>query len=222
MYIFKNNRHSKKFISGLTVCYILIFSFCVTLAQQKCLTFENILNLLNKKVDQKDIIKQIIQYKVEFELDRQKTTKLARVGASDELLDVIEKNLKKQEELLVITFPRNGEECGANVRVEGRSKIYKNKFLWLFAHLKGLSVWWPQSGVINVDTTNGEWVQRARLGQPEDVGFDFEIKVMWVEESVHRRMKDYLSNGEKTGDFPGIPLPDGYPIAQVKVRKVRH
>jgi len=222
MNFIKNNRYSKKIVWGVIFCYIIISSFCLAFSQQKCLMLEDILNLLKEKVGQKDIIDQVKKYKVEFELDRQKTTKLVRAGASDELLDIIEKNLKKKEELLVITFPRDGEECGANVRVEGRSKIYKDKFLWLFAHLKGLSVWWPQSGVIYVDSTNGEWVQRARLGQPEDIGFDFEIKVMWVEESVHRRMKDYLANGEKTGDFPGIPLPDGFPFAQVKVRKVRH
>jgi len=187
-------------------------------SSRRPVTFDQIIDLLKNKVKETEIKNQIEQFKVDFDLTPESTAKLVRAGASDELLKVIKTNRSGE---LVITYPRNGEECGATTRVEGRSMIIPDKFLWIFAHRKGLSVWWPQSGVVLVEK-NGTWVQGVNLGEPRDIGFDFEIKAMWVDATVDRRMKDYLANGEKTGQYPGIPLLEGSPTAEVTVRKVRH
>jgi hypothetical protein len=187
-------------------------------SSRRSLTADQIIDLLKNKVKETEIKNQIAKFKVDFDLTPESTAKLVRAGAGDELLEAIKTNRSGE---LVITYPRNGEECGATTRIEGRSMIISDKFLWVFAHRKGLSAWWPQSGVVSVEK-NGMWVQGINLGGLQDVGFDFEIKAMWVDATVDRRMKDYLANGEKTGQYPGIPLPEGAPIAEVTVRKVRH
>jgi hypothetical protein len=84
---------------------------------------------------------------------------------------------------------------------------------------KGLSVWWPQGGEIEVDA-GGEWMQSAFIGEPRDVGFKFEIVAMWVSDSTHQDLTDYLQSVEKTGQVPGIRLPEGFPVARVTVKKM--
>ncbi|RMH17290.1 MAG: hypothetical protein D6696_16105 [Acidobacteria bacterium] len=187
-------------------------------AAQEPFTLDQVLELLEAKADQEEIIEQIESHKADFELSRENLTALVRAGASDALLEAIEAHPYQP---LVITSPAEGAEVGAYARVTGRSQPIPGKHLWLFAHRKDLAVWWPQSGEILLEE-DGTWQQSAFLGQPQDVGFDFELVVRWVSDDVHRRMVDYLSRGEATGHFPGIRLPDGEPSATVTVRKTSH
>ncbi len=148
------------------------------------------------------------------------------------LLKLTESNLKHDVRLnripqkpipspaLIIISPKSGEEVGATVRVEGRGTNVPEKFLWVYSHREGLEDWWPQGGAIKLKK-NGEWKQGVFLGGPQDIGFDFEIKAIWVDEKTNRRLKDYFAEGNRTGNFPGIPLPDGSPSAEVTVHKVR-
>jgi hypothetical protein len=184
-------------------------------AAQQPFSSVQVIGLLDKKVPEAEIKKQIEQYKVSFELTVENTRALLRAGASDELLRVIENNLYRE---LVITSPKNDAEAGSVIKVQGRSKKFSGKHLWVFAQRKGLSVWWPQGGEVDLDE-NGEWMQSAFIGQPQDVGFKFEIAAVWVTESIHKDMIDYLQSAEKSGRYPGIRLPDGVPAVRVTVRK---
>lgn len=187
---------------------------------EKPLSCDEILKLLKSKADQSRIIEQIKNLRVDCDLNS--NTKMYRelvlAGASVELLEAIKNNPYTD---IVITYPKPGTEAGATIKVEGKSKEIKGKYLWVFAHREGLEVWWPQGGTVQLKE-NGEWRQGVFLGQPHDAGFDFEIIVMWVDEKTNREMKDYLAKGEKTGHYPGIPLPDGSPSAKVTIHKVRH
>ena len=69
---------------------------------------------------------------------------------------------------------------------------------------------------------DGKWVIGVYLGQHRDIGFDFEIKAIWVDGDTHRKLQHYLERGEMSGIYPPIPLPEGNLSAQVTVRKVSH
>ncbi len=71
-------------------------------------------------------------------------------------------------------------ECAATVKVEGLSRKFADKHLWVFAHVQFLNnQWWPQAGVVNLNA-DGKWLTRAYLGIENDIGYDFEIVVRWV------------------------------------------
>ena len=105
--------------------------------------------------------------------------------------------------------------------VKGKTKLIPERHLWIFAHRIDFAPWWLQGGEVMVDE-NGEWIQNVFLGQGQDVGFDFEIVALWVEERVHRDLLNSLVRGERSRSYPGIELPEGNPIAIVTVKKVRH
>lgn len=208
----------------LSFCFYFVLVYGTLFAQEKeeqnnCLTLEQVVGLLEKNVDQAEIIKQVKKFGVDFDLDRKATTQLVRAEAIDGLLEAIEKYTCAAP--VIITSPKSGEEVGATVKVEGNSKVFEGKFLWVFAHREGLTVWWPQGGTIKVKE-DGSWRQGIFLGGSQDIGFDFEIRAIWVDDNTNRNLSDYLAKGEKTGHFPGIPLPDGYPMAEIIVHKVRH
>lgn len=144
---------------------------------------------------------------------------MVRAGASDDLLNAIEKNLCSD---LIIFYPKNGDQVGSDVRVEGRSKNISDKFLWLFAHREDLSdKWWPQGGVIKVKP-DGKWVGAVNAGIEKDIGFDFEIVAIWVDSTTHKILESYLEENEKTQKYPALKLPDGSPMTKLIVRKVSH
>ena len=178
-------------------------------------TLDQVVRLLESGVDETEIVEQIEHSKADIDMNKA-IRPLIRAGASDRLLDAIQKNLFSE---LVIESPSEGDEVGASVTVRGRSRTFEDKHLWLFVHRKGLAVWWPQLGEVAVEG-DGSWKQSAFLGQPQDVGFDFEVLALWVDPQVHSEMESYLIQGERSGRYPGIRLPEGSPKAKVTVKKV--
>jgi len=186
------------------------------LAQTEQINLEQVISLLEGDIPESEIIERIRQYQVDFLLTNENLRTLIRQGASDELLEAIEMYQYRE---LVITSLVDDDECGSQLRVEGRSDPFPDKHLWLFAHRRGLAVWWPQGGEVFIEE-NGEWMQSAFIGQPQHVGFKFEVKAMWVGEEVHTQLMEYLRSGELSGRFPGIQLPEGSPVVQVTCRRV--
>jgi hypothetical protein len=198
------------------IVFFLVLSFPAhAQSPQQPFNLDQLIGLLKNKVAESEIKKQIEQYKVDFELTSENMRALIVAGASDQLLKVIEKNAYQE---LTITAPKNDEEVGSAIRVEGKSKKFSGKHLWVFAQRKGLSVWWPQGGEVKPEQ-NGEWMQGVFLGESQDVGFNFEIVAKWVSESIHKDMITYLQTGDTTGRYPGIRLPDGSPEARITVKK---
>jgi hypothetical protein len=196
------------------VSFMLGVSASKAMAQQP-FSLDQLKGLLEKKVAETELQARIEQYKVNFELTRENITVLVRAGASDQLLKIIENNVYRD---LIISSPKSDEEVGSVLKVYGKGKKIADRHLWLFAQRKGLSVWWPQGGEITLDEKD-EWMQSAFIGQPQDVGFKFEIVAIWVSDAIHRDMIDYLQTAEKTGRYPGLRLPEGGPVARVTVRK---
>lgn len=197
---------------------ICCISECCSENANKPFESEEIITLIKGGVPEKEIIKQVEKVKVNFALDIKTTANLVRAGCSDKLLIVIKQNNFSK---LIITSPVNGARCGAQVKVSGTAEKVDGKHLWLFSHRAGLNMWWPQSGEVVVNDDHS-WVQGVYLGQQQDVGFDFEITAIWVDNGVHRQMSDYLVSGGITGHYPGIPLPEGFPSCTVIVKKEIH
>jgi hypothetical protein len=97
------------------------------------LSLEDIRSLLKKGVEEREIIDQIQRYKVDFSLNQETVGALVDAGASRGIRVTIEENPFQP---LYFTFPNNGDPVGRIIRVEGWSKIFPNKHLWLFVHRK--------------------------------------------------------------------------------------
>ncbi len=205
----------------LVIVTLLTFWVAATLhdvyAQQQ-FSVDQIVKLLESSVGEEEIIKQIERYKVDFQLTADITRRLIRAGASNQLLDFIDRNAHRE---LRVTSPTEGEGVGRIVTIQGNGRRIPDRHLWVFAHRRGLSVWWPQGGEINLQA-NGDWMQNVFIGQEQDVGFSFEIVAQWVDEAAHRELMNYMQQGEVSNYFPGILLPKGTPIARVEVKKVKH
>lgn len=178
-----------------------------------------IMGLLEKGVDQQEIIKQVRHFKVNFGLEQKATRPLIRAGATDALLTAIETNLFSE---LKILSPENYANCGATALIRGVCTPIAKKHLWVFSHRKGLNVWWPQIGEVAVTDKYGEWMQSVFVGQPHDINHDFEVMALWVDKHTHEDLKAYLSNCVKTGSYPGIPLPKGEGNSMVTLKKTSH
>lgn len=185
---------------------------------QRPFSSQDIIQLLAARVPEDEIITQVQRVKVNFTLETQLTATLVRAGASDALLAVINENYLSS---LTILSPREGEQVGATSKIEGRAEQQPGKHLWVFSHREGLAVWWPQGGEVTVKS-DGTWKHAVFLGQPQDIGLDFEIAVLWLDDQVDKQTKEYLSKGDATGHYPGIPLPTGEPRTIVTVAKTRH
>lgn len=186
-------------------------------SERRPLTFEQVVKLLEEGVPDAEIQKHVEEYRVDFGLNTEDSLTLFELGASRELIRVIE-NSRHSE--LVITSPRDGSNCGATERVEGKSTVPPDKHLWIFAHRQGLRLWWPQVGEVRVEE-DGTWKQTIFVGQPQDIGFDFEITARWVDSRQSTDLEGYLQRGETAG-YPGLPLPEGAPTATVICSKVSH
>lgn len=125
---------------------------------------------------------------------------------------------------VVIAAPRVGEQVGANALVSGRANLPTGTHLWVFVHRRGLRIWWPQGGGAAEVPPNGEWAVLVNFGQPGDVGAEFEVKALVVNDSASASLDSWVKAGETTGNYPGLSLPPFVPgcePALVTVRKTR-
>ena len=206
--------------SSISLLVLCLMSTSNLYAQDNAFTCEEIVKLLEGDMTHQDIIDNLSKLKTTCDLNNntEMMAKLVRAGADERLLDAI---LQFRFSELTITAPEAGKEVGATVKVEGTSTLVTNKHLWLFAQREGLAVWWPQGGEILVKPDNS-WQQGAFIGNTQDIGFDFNLKVLWVDEKVNRELNDYVAKTASSGNYSGIPLPDGSPAASISVHKVRH
>ncbi len=108
-----------------------------------------------------------------------------------------------------ITVPeRDGIKVGRGMTVKGTASIPGGNYLWVLAHrMPGFEdVWWPQNEG-KVDSETKKWSVYVVFGQPQDVGYDFEIAAIVVNEKEHVRLKNYRENAMRTGDWRPIPMP---------------
>lgn len=89
--------------------------------------------------------------------------------------------------------------------IRGNAIIPAGDYLWVLIHRLDLSgQWWPQDGGI-VRDNNFSIV--ACFGQPQDIGMEFEIAVITVNQTEHLKLQNYVSTARQTGNWYPVSLP---------------
>lgn len=99
-------------------------------------------------------------------------------------------------------------KVGGEIDVSGSAIIPSGNHLWVLAHRKkGFEkVWWPQAeGEIDVRTH--KWQVHVTIGQERDIGYEFEIAAITVNEQEHLKLKAHWDNAMETGKWRPIPMP---------------
>lgn len=110
---------------------------------------------------------------------------------------------------VAITVPeRDGIEVRKEMDVKGTASIPSGNYLWILVHrIKGFKrVWWPQNEA-DIDTVSKKWEVHVVFGGPQDVGYDFEIAAIVVNEQEHLQLLDYWQKAMKSGDWRPILMP---------------
>jgi hypothetical protein len=102
--------------------------------------------------------------------------------------------------------PKQGDTISDSGDVRGKATVPAGKHLWIFAHRRGLELWWPQGGG-PAHIENGEWVSFVTFGQERDRGSEFEVAGVVLEEVDHAAMLNLIRRYEERGVYPGTSLP---------------
>lgn len=131
---------------------------------------------------------------------------------------------QKAEFSVKITDPaRDGIEVKRGMTVKGTASLPSGYHLWVLTHRRDFKkVWWPQ-GEGEIDPQTHEWMVSVTFGEPQDIGWDFEIEAIVVKDQAHAVLEDYRTEAMKSGKWNPIEPPSSEHPPQVrKVRKVSH
>jgi hypothetical protein len=124
-----------------------------------------------------------------------------------------------------ITTPeRDGIEVGREMDVKGTAVIPLGNYLWILVHrTKGFKrVWWPQNEA-EIDPVTKKWEVHVMFGMPRDIGYEFEIAAIVVNEEEHRKLQDYWEKAMQSADWRPILMPLTVTAPTIKsVRKTKH
>src|SRR5574341_433263 len=110
--------------------------------------------------------------------------------------------------VIKITSPEDGNKAPISNVVSGTISdgLPQGQYMWVVINpQKAPGLWWPQGGRITL--SKGRWDVQAWLGIEQDIGTEFDIAVILVNEKDNQYYNNYLETGQRTGSFPGIPLP---------------
>jgi hypothetical protein len=97
-----------------------------------------------------------------------------------------------------INAPAMNARLGETANVAGAASIPPGTRLWVFAHRKGLALWWPQgSGPAKLD--GDKWQVVAYLGVPRDIGSEFEIAERVIDAKGNSNLEKWVKDTEDTG-----------------------
>lgn len=124
-----------------------------------------------------------------------------------------------------ITHPeRNGIEVGREMDVKGTAVIPPGNYLWILVHrTKGFKrVWWPQNEA-EIDPETNKWEVHVVFGMRRDIGYDFEIAAIVVNEKEHKKLQDYWEKAMQSADWRPILMPPTVTAPTIRsVRKKSH
>ncbi len=125
--------------------------------------------------------------------------------------------------VVTIRVPADGDEVGRETVVRGTATLPAGQYLWVLARRSDFKpLWWPQREA-QIDAATAEWSAVALFGDPVDVGAEFEVGVVVVDQRGHSQLKDYWVKAMKTNDWRPVQLPEvKAPPRTVRVRKVLH
>ena len=132
-------------------------------------------------------------------------------------------NSYSQENVIEITDPiRDSIEVECQYNVKGKAVVSSGSYIWLLAHRTAgfKEVWWPQEEAAYKD---GTWSAQVVFGGKNDIGYEFEIAAIAVNQRNNIMLQNYRKNALLTGDWRPIEMPETIlPPAIVKVVKVGH
>jgi hypothetical protein len=123
-----------------------------------------------------------------------------------------------------ISSPRPGTPVGGDYLIKGSAQVPAGTYLWVFVHVRGLALWWPQGGGPVVVEKNGKWEALAFFGIERDAGKDFEIAVAALDSEANIDLLKWYKRTEDTGQYPGMRFPSvikGCPIERMTVTKMK-
>jgi len=131
--------------------------------------------------------------------------------------------LAQETKIQILAPGRDGTEVRKSFIVKGSASIPSGTHLWVLTRREDFEgLWWPQ-GEGKVDPTSGEWKVSATFGTQDDVGWNFEITVILVDDQSHIILRNYRNTAMKTGDWRPIELPKvAAPPVLRTVKKVGH
>src|ERR1035438_9069066 len=119
------------------------------------------------------------------------------------------------------TEPKQGDLVSNEGDVKGVATLPPGKHLWVFAHRRGLALWWPQGGgPAQVDKQ--KWLAVVTYGQDRDRASECEVAAVVLEERDHAEMLNVVKRYEERGEYPGVRLPPpagGCSLAKIIVTK---
>jgi hypothetical protein len=120
-----------------------------------------------------------------------------------------------------VTSPKSGDTVANEGEVQGTATLPPGKKLWVFAHRRGLALWWPQGGG-PAEVSKEKWDVLVTYGQERDRGSGFEVAAVVLDEKESADMLNTVKRYEERGEYPGVRLPPparDCPIAKIAVTK---
>jgi hypothetical protein len=108
-----------------------------------------------------------------------------------------------------ITDPsRDGIDVKSSYDIKGKAQIESGTYLWALVHrIKGFKkMWWPQ-GECEIDPKSKEWEITVHFGNANDIGFEFEIAIININQKEHKNLEAYWSKAMQTGNWYPIKMP---------------
>ena len=124
---------------------------------------------------------------------------------------LLPENRKAQEKpqyYVGITDPdRDGLQKGHGMNVEGKASIPLGEHLWVLVRRVDFEgFWWPQ-GEGKIDPNSLKWKVPVIFGQLKDVGWEFDITAITVNETEHIKLMNYRKNAMEKNIWSPIEMP---------------
>ena len=108
--------------------------------------------------------------------------------------------------MVEIVAPHPGDHVSETGQVSGTATIPSEDYLWVLAHKAGLNGWWPQGGGSR-DISEGKWQATVFYGQPRDVGSNFEIVAVVVDDNNNTKLQQWVKDAPNSG-YPPTEFPN--------------
>lgn len=121
-----------------------------------------------------------------------------------------------------INDPLNDDKVPLSIVVQGiiSGELPKDRYMWIVVHPQDNIGWYPQVG--RVVPFDGKWNAPAWIGKEGnvDIGKVYDIVVVLVSKDSDQYYLNYINEGSKTGNYPGIALPtDAIVYHKIKVTR---
>jgi hypothetical protein len=105
-----------------------------------------------------------------------------------------------------INKPQPGDRLTVRAEVTGTARRLQETYLWILAHPMGVALWWPQ-GSGPTPVMKDHWTTFVFIGSERDVGRDFEIAAILVDQDENSRLRQWVDDAERSGQYSGIRFP---------------